>query len=62
MTGPIFRKIILEALNQEKSFHPLFRFAIFPITFWPRTPTQPRRRCPHRMHNPRIGRTRLSQR
>jgi hypothetical protein len=62
MNGPIFRKIVLDALNQPRSFHPLFRFAIHPIIFWPRTPTQARRRCTHRMHSPRIGRARMSKR
>jgi hypothetical protein len=58
MNGPIFRKIVLEALNQQKSFNPMFRFAIFPILFWPRTPQQARRRCVHRMRVCRIQRSR----
>jgi hypothetical protein len=57
MNGPIRRKLILDGLNQEKSFHPLFRFAIHPILFWPRTPQQPRRRCSHPMRPSRINRS-----
>ena len=48
MQEPIFRKLVLEAMNNPKPhFHPMFRFALHPIIFWPRTPSQARRRCVH---------------
>ena len=57
MQEPLFRKIVLEAMNNPKPhFHPLFRFALHPIIFWPRTPKQPRRRCAH------VGRAAMRQR
>jgi hypothetical protein len=50
MQEPTIRKVILDALNNPKPhFHPMFRFALHPIIFWPRTPEQPRRRCGHLM-------------
>ena len=50
MQEPLFRKCVLEAMNNPKPhFHPMFRFALHPIIFWPRTPEQRRRRCMHLM-------------
>jgi hypothetical protein len=50
MQEPIIRKLVLEAMNNPKPhFHPMFRFALHPIIFWPRTPEQRRRRCTHLM-------------
>ena len=50
MQEPLFRKYVLDAMNNPKPhFHPMFRFALHPIIFWPRTPLQPRRRCTHLM-------------
>jgi len=50
MQEPLFRKYVLDAMNNPKPhFHPMFRFALHPIIFWPRTPSQPRRRCTHLM-------------
>ena len=59
MQEPIFRKLVLEAMNNPKPhFHPMFRFALHPIIFWPRTPSQARRRCSHLMRPTRISRKR----
>ena len=50
MQEPLIRKLVLEAMNNPKPhFHPMFRFALHPIIFWPRTPQQQRRRCVHQL-------------
>jgi hypothetical protein len=59
MQEPLFRKYVLDAMNNPKPhFHPMFRFALHPIIFWPRTPKQARRRCVHPMRVARVRRAR----